>query len=59
VYNLDVPNTFQPLNQDGEVQGFYRWQTVEDLDPMQSCQFNHVAVQSLCQGLGLNAQSDN
>lgn len=59
VYNLDVPSTFKPVNQDGEVQGFYCWQPAEVLDRMQAGKFTHDAVQALCQGLGLHGRSDN
>jgi 8-oxo-dGTP pyrophosphatase MutT (NUDIX family) len=58
VYNLDMPESFQPHNKDGEVQAFYRWCPGEVITHMQDGQFTSDAIHALCQGLGLHACSN-
>lgn len=53
VYNLDIPDTFQPINQDGEVQDFACWDPHEVISGMQAGAFTADAAHALCRGLGL------
>jgi isopentenyldiphosphate isomerase len=53
VYNLDVPDAFQPTNQDGEVQEFACWDPEQVVSAVQAGAFTADAAHALCQGLGL------
>jgi isopentenyldiphosphate isomerase len=53
VYNLEIPDTFQPINQDGEVQAFACWGPDQVVSGIQAGQFTADAAHALCRGLGL------
>jgi hypothetical protein len=53
VYNLDVPQHFIPLNQDGEVQSFERLSAQSVISRIEAGEFTTDASLALCKGLGL------
>jgi len=53
VYNLEIPDSFQPINQDGEVQAFACWDPDQVVSAIQAGDFTADAAHALCLGLGL------
>lgn len=53
VYNLEIPDAFQPINQDGEVQAFACLDPDQVVSGIQAGDFTADAAHALCRGLGL------